>query len=143
MANRGPSSETSSSTLTEVQTNATNYTTRSAALFKIVASRSLITSRVLNWDYRGSGTDEDPFAIEFLPNDPRDPMNFSQYKKWSITLLVAFVTLAVAFVSSAYSGGVGQIIEQFHCSEEVVVLGISLFVLGVCAETSCYREDSG
>ena len=136
MANPGPTSETSSNTLTEVQTNATTYTTRSAALFKIVASRALITPRVLNWNYRGSGTEEDPFAVEFVPNDPRNPMNFSQHKKWSITLLVAFATLAVAFASAAYSGGVRQIIEQFHCSEEVVILGISLFVLGVCAETS-------
>ena len=142
MANPGPSSETSSNTVTEVQTIATNYTTRSAALFKIVASRSLIAPRVLNWNYRGSGTDEDPFAVEFLPNDPLDPMNFSQCKKWFITLLVALTTLAVSFVSSAYSGGVGQIIEQFHCSEEAVVLGISSFVLGVCAEISCYCQDA-
>ncbi|KAI9691820.1 MAG: hypothetical protein M1822_007892 [Bathelium mastoideum] len=57
-------------------------------------------------------------------------MLFSKAKKWSITMLSAFATLAVAFVSSAYSGGVDQIIEQFHVSDEVVVLGISLFVLG-------------
>ena len=131
MATHGPSSETSSNTLTEVNTNATNYTTRSVALFKVVASHSLITPKVLNWDYEGSGTVEDPFVVEFIPNDPRDPLNFSSFKKWAITLLVAFVTLAVAFASSAYSGGVGQIIKEFHCSEEVVTLGISLFVLGV------------
>lgn len=48
--------------------------------------------------------------------------------------MVAFATLAVSFVSSAYSGGVNQIIDEFDCSEEVVVLGISLFVLGVSRE---------
>lgn len=39
-------------------------------------------------------------------------------------------TLAVAFVSSAYSGGVREIETEFHVGDEVVTLGISLFVLG-------------
>lgn len=47
-------------------------------------------------------------------------------------MLVAIATLAVAFVSSAYTGGVNQIITDFDTSDEVVVLGVSLFVLGVC-----------
>ena len=58
-------------------------------------------------------------------------MNFPQWKKWAITLLVAFATLAVAFVSAAYTGGVNQIITGLHTSNEIVVLGVSLFVLGV------------
>ena len=45
-------------------------------------------------------------------------------------MIAAVATLAVAFVSSAYTGGIEQIIEQFHVSEEVVTLGVSLFVLG-------------
>ena len=39
-------------------------------------------------------------------------------------------TLAVAFVSSAYSGAVDQILTTFHVGDEVATLGISLFVLG-------------
>lgn len=69
--------------------------------------------------------------LGFIPNDPRDPMGFSMVKKWSITLLVAVATLAVSFVSSAYTGGINQIIQQFGASEEAVILGVSLFVLGV------------
>lgn len=45
-------------------------------------------------------------------------------------MTVAIATLAVAFVSSAYSGSTAQIIEEFQCSQEVATLGISLFVLG-------------
>lgn len=45
-------------------------------------------------------------------------------------MLVAIATLAVAFVSSAYSGGVDQILMEFGASQEVATLGISLFVLG-------------
>ena len=38
--------------------------------------------------------------------------------------------LAVAFASSAYTGGIEQVIIKFHASTEVVTLGVSLFVLG-------------
>lgn len=57
-------------------------------------------------------------------------MEFSQVKKWFITLTVALATLAVAFVSSAYSGGAEEVIRTFGVSQEVYTLGISLFVLG-------------
>ena len=103
---------------------------RTVSHFRLVASQSLVTPAVLSHHYSGSGTDEDPYLVEFIPHDPRNPMLFSPLKKWSITIMMAFVTLAVAFVSSAYSGGVKQIIEEFGASSEVVVLGISLFVLG-------------
>jgi len=98
--------------------------------WRIVASHSLLTTEVLNYDYAGSGAEKDPYLVEFIPDDPRNPMLFTMWKKWSITILVAVATLAVAFVSSAYTGGVGQIIKQFGASQEVVTLGISLFVLG-------------
>lgn len=47
-----------------------------------------------------------------------------------ITGLVAVATLAVAFVSSAYSGGIEEILITFRVSQEIGTLGISLFVLG-------------
>ena len=129
------SSDTSSGTLTEVPTNRSQVKTKRPNYFNAVFSHALITPEVINYDYNGSGTEDDPFVVEFIPNDPRDPMGFSFFTKWAITLLVAFATLAVAFVSSAYSGGVNEIIETFGVSDEVAVLGISLFVLGVCHRT--------
>ena len=57
-------------------------------------------------------------------------MHFGKVKKWAIVLTMAIATLAVAFVSSAYTGGIAEIIEQFGCSDEVATLGLSLFVLG-------------
>lgn len=55
---------------------------------------------------------------------------FGSSKKWWITVLLGVATLAVAFNSSAYSGGIPQIIEAFDASEEQTILGVSLFVLG-------------
>ena len=98
--------------------------------WRLLVDRPLVTDAVRNHTYRGSGTDDDPYIVEFVPNDPRNPMNFSALKKWTITIIVAVATLAVAFCSSAYTGGVRQVIMQFRCSQEVATLGVSLFVLG-------------
>ncbi|QIW99200.1 hypothetical protein AMS68_004718 [Peltaster fructicola] len=95
-----------------------------------VADKAGITPEVEAWEYDGSGTEKDPYVVTWIDNDPRNPMTYSPATKWSITLLVGFATLAVAFVSSAFSGGVESIIAEFQCSEEVVTLGLSLFVLG-------------
>ena len=57
-------------------------------------------------------------------------MLYSGTVKWSVTMLVAFATLAVSFVSSAFSGGADEVIKYFRISEEIFTLGISLFVLG-------------
>ena len=121
------SDNTSSNTLTEADAPAS---AKRAVYWRIVASHSLITPEVLHHHYAGSGTTTDPYSVEFIPNDPRNPLRFSIFHKWAITLMVAFALLAVSFTSSVYSGGVVEIIEEFHCSEEVAALGISLFVLG-------------
>jgi len=98
--------------------------------WRLVWSQTLISDAVRNHKYKGSGTEDDPYVVEFIPNDPRNPMEFSNFKKWAIVGTVAFATLAVAFVSSAYSGSVAQIIQEFKISQEVATLGVSLFVLG-------------
>jgi hypothetical protein len=98
--------------------------------FKQVTSQHGITPEVEAWNYQGSGTQDDPYVVQWIDNDPRNPMLYSEVKKWSLTMLVAMATLAVAFVSSAYSGGANEVITEFGCSREVFTLGISLFVLG-------------
>lgn len=98
--------------------------------FKRQFDQAGVTPVVLEWDYRGSGTSDDPFIVDFLPDDPKNPMKFSKWKKWGITILQAFAVLAVSFVSTAYSGGIGDVIREFHISNEVAILGVSLFVLG-------------
>ncbi|KAG5660264.1 hypothetical protein KAF25_003786 [Fusarium avenaceum] len=98
--------------------------------WRLVADQAGITPEVQNYKYDGSGTEEDPYRVKWIPNDPRNPMTFSQVKKWFITMTVALTTLAVALVSSAYTGGIRQIIMEFQISQEVATLGVSLFVLG-------------
>ncbi|WEW56976.1 MFS siderochrome iron transporter 1 [Emydomyces testavorans] len=89
-----------------------------------------VTQEVIDYPYKGSGTEEDPYVVEWIPHDPRNPLLFSKTRKWSITMLVAMATLAVALISSAYTGGANQIMREFKVGNEIVTLGVSLFVLG-------------
>ncbi|KAJ9627755.1 hypothetical protein H2203_002968 [Taxawa tesnikishii (nom. ined.)] len=82
--------------------------------WRLVAEQGIVTQDILDWKYKGAGTEEDPFVVTWIDNDPRNPMLWSEWKKWSITFLVAIATLAVAFVSSAFSGGVDQILSTFR-----------------------------
>ncbi|KAK2601772.1 hypothetical protein QQS21_004656 [Conoideocrella luteorostrata] len=98
--------------------------------WRLVFDQAGVTQDVLDHKYLGSGTEADPYVIHWIPNDPRNPMGFSNFRKWFITITVAIATLAVSLVSSAYTGGLKQIIIEFGPSQEVATLGVSLFVLG-------------
>ncbi|KAI0805230.1 major facilitator superfamily transporter [Xylaria sp. FL0064] len=90
-----------------------------------------VTPAVLEWKYKGQGTPENPYVVDFLPDDKRNPFLFPAWYKWSITVFKAIAVLAVAFVSTAYSSAVGEIVDEFHIkSPELAISGISLFVLG-------------
>ncbi|KAJ5780701.1 hypothetical protein N7457_005861 [Penicillium paradoxum] len=86
--------------------------------------------RILEYPYQGSGTEDDPYIVEWLENDLENPKNYSETLRWSVTALIATMTLCVALASSAYSGTVGKLLAEFKCSQEVIILGLSLMVLG-------------
>ncbi|PYH83194.1 MFS general substrate transporter [Aspergillus uvarum CBS 121591] len=98
--------------------------------WRLLTDQGVVTQEILDHHYPGSGTDEDPYAVTWLPEDPRNPMQFSETKKWTFTMMMALATLAVALVSSAYTGGIIEIEEDFGIGTEVATLGVSLFVLG-------------
>ncbi|KAJ8118609.1 hypothetical protein OPT61_g438 [Boeremia exigua] len=98
--------------------------------WQMILDQGVVTKDIINWEYDGSGTEEDPYAVEWLPNDPRNPMTFAKTKKWIMALAVANSVLVVSFCSSAFSGGIQQIMIEFNVSQEIVTLGVSLFVLG-------------
>lgn len=98
--------------------------------WRIIIDQAGIVPEVVEFPYLGSGTSEDPFQVTWIPNDPRNPRNFSMTKKWLLAFCVSFSTLAVAFSSSSYTGGIKQIVDDFHVGQEVAILGVSLFVLG-------------
>lgn len=99
--------------------------------WRILTDQGAITREVLDYPHPGSGTEEDPYVVAWLPDgDGRNPMLFSSARKLSITLTIAFSTMIVSLTSSAYSGSVSEVSEYFHVSRQVATLGLSLFVLG-------------
>ena len=97
--------------------------------YRRVLSQSIITDEIFRYPYPGKGTQEDPYQVEWILNDPINPLNFPGWKKWFITLTMAFSTLSITFSSSAYSGCILQIMEEFNVSQEVAITGVALFVL--------------
>ncbi|KAJ5721690.1 uncharacterized protein N7483_009624 [Penicillium malachiteum] len=98
--------------------------------WRVLTDQGACTPEIIEYPYTGAGTDDDPYVVEWIPNDPRNPMEFDASLKWSYTILVAFATLAVSLCSSAYAGGMDQVLVDLDVGEEVATLGVSLFVLG-------------
>ena len=65
-----------------------------------------------------------------MEQDFRNPQQFPAVRKWTITFAQAIATLCIALSSSAYAGGVRSLKAEFGASQEVIILGLSLFVLG-------------
>jgi multidrug resistance protein len=98
--------------------------------WRLMSDQGFVTREIIDYPYAGSGTEEDPFVVEWIPNDPRNPMQFDPRIKWLYTVIVAFATLAVSLASSAYAGAISEELKDIEVSEEVATLGVSLFVLG-------------
>ncbi|KAI1844108.1 hypothetical protein JX266_009781 [Neoarthrinium moseri] len=126
-----PVSSSSSVTATEPGRDLESQKSRTlTSHFKLLLDQGGVTPEVLAWRYKGQGTEEDPFVVDFLENDPKNPMAFPQWKKWTITIMQAWAVLAVAFVSTAFSGGIIEVIREFQVAQIIAILGISLFVTG-------------
>lgn len=95
-----------------------------------VVDQGTLTDDIIDHPYDGAGTHDDPFVVTWIPDDPRNPQNYSLVKKWTLTMVVAIATLAVALISSAYTGGTQEIAMEFGAKPIVITLGVSLFVLG-------------
>ncbi|KAI9877664.1 MAG: hypothetical protein M1830_003183 [Pleopsidium flavum] len=64
-------------------------------------------------------------------DDPMNPRSISKLRKWLIVIIVSSSSLCVTCTSSLYTSTYGQITKEFHCSQIVATLGLSLFVMGL------------
>ena len=71
-----------------------------------------------------------PSSSSSKKDDPHNPMNWYQARKWSITAVVTMSVFAVTFTSSAYSVFQTEITQDFDISPDVFTLGLSIFVIG-------------
>ncbi|KAF2444616.1 MFS general substrate transporter [Karstenula rhodostoma CBS 690.94] len=98
-------------------------------LWKLVTSQSAFTPDVLEHTFPGSGTIEDPYRVEWIPDDSRNPLIMPNWIKWMITVVQAFAFLSITFASSAMSAADPQLEEHFGASSTLVIADTSLFIL--------------
>lgn len=63
-------------------------------------------------------------------DDPGNPYNFTQRKKWQTAAITCLFTANVAFVGASFASGTATMIRDLNCSRELGVLGLSMFPLG-------------
>lgn len=98
--------------------------------FTMLTLQDVITPQMLRFDYPGSGTQDNPYLVMFLDDDPRDPMAFALWLRWTLCIAAGYITFSVAFISSAFSGGIRDISQDLDVAPESATLGLSLFLLG-------------
>ncbi|KAL2826722.1 major facilitator superfamily domain-containing protein [Aspergillus cavernicola] len=84
------------------------------------------------------GPDENLFfdkdgLLEFAPDDPENPKNYSFGRKCYITAIAIFLVMNATFSSSAPSGSFQSVSDDLHVSVEAAGLVTTLFLLGYCA----------
>ena len=66
----------------------------------------------------------------YRTDDPANPHNWSDGKRGAVTLVICLYTFVVYTSSAIYTVSEQGVMEQFHVSEVVASLGLSLYVLG-------------
>ena len=67
------------------------------------------------------------------PDDPLNPQNIPNRWKWVYAALLGLMTLCVTFASSVFSTAAAVTAKEFGVSQEVMTLGVSLYVFGFAA----------
>ncbi|PRP84230.1 hypothetical protein PROFUN_08430 [Planoprotostelium fungivorum] len=73
---------------------------------------------------------ENAFLVSFEDDDPERPINWKRRKKVWVTLICSLITFVVSFNSSIFSSDIVALSEYFDISQEVIILGITVYVLG-------------
>lgn len=68
--------------------------------------------------------------LQFAPNDPQHPRNYSLARKYWITAIAMILVVNATFSSSAPTGSLDGISQDLHVSKEAAGLVTTLFLLG-------------
>ncbi|GAA6049248.1 hypothetical protein JCM3770_005904 [Rhodotorula araucariae] len=72
----------------------------------------------------------DAKLVTWVENDPENPRNWSNRKKWLQTFLPSLLAFLSGFASAIITGGMPEMAEHFGVSELVVNLTVCVFVVG-------------
>ncbi|KAF9038954.1 MFS polyamine transporter [Hymenopellis radicata] len=87
-----------------------------------------------------------PIFVEFEDGDPRNPVNFSSPRKWSITFLASFSTFIGSITAAGYILGADSMCADLNCTHFQATVGISMYTLGfgiVPLVTASFSEEFG
>ncbi|VVT48717.1 uncharacterized protein SAPINGB_P001916 [Magnusiomyces paraingens] len=65
------------------------------------------------------------------PTDPQNPKNWSNFKKWFVTILTSYLCLVVSFGCSLYVTAIIKLMFHFGVSQEKILLGMTLYLIGL------------
>lgn len=86
---------------------------------------------------------KDPNLVDWDgPEDQENPQNFSQLRKWVITVTMSSMTMWITFASSVFSTATLVTAKEFGVSTEVMTLGTSLTVFGFALGPLCWAPLS-
>ncbi|KAJ5812968.1 Major facilitator superfamily domain general substrate transporter [Penicillium robsamsonii] len=88
-------------------------------------------------------SNKDPNLVDWDgKDDPENPQNYSNLRKWIITLTMSSMTVWITFASSVFSTATLVTAKEFNVSAEVMVLGTSLVVFGFALGPLCWAPLS-
>lgn len=85
-------------------------------------------------------------SVEYEVGDKRDPINFSQERKWVMTLVACLFTGVSAAAASSYNFGFPSMTRDLNCTHFQATIGFSAFPLGFALTplfTAPFSEEFG
>ena len=78
-----------------------------------------------------SGSPKPGNVVSFSHDDPGDPRNWPQGRKWLLIGPIVLIDLSVSFAASGFSPAAMSFEKDMGVSSEVGTLGLSMYVLGL------------
>ncbi|KAJ8474106.1 hypothetical protein ONZ45_g16069 [Pleurotus djamor] len=88
----------------------------------------------------------DHLYVEFEPNDPRNPLNFSKRKKWRITVGGCIFTIIASLSAGSYNMGFPSMTRDLNCTDFQATIGLAVYPLGfglIPLVTASFSEEFG
>ncbi|GAA5876093.1 hypothetical protein JCM8547_002634 [Rhodosporidiobolus lusitaniae] len=91
--------------------------------------RAWICGRRIDANEQKAG-EEDENVVNWRENDPENPRNWPEWKKWMVIVSILIVDQSVSFGSTGYSAAQTKFSEDMRVSKLVAVLPLSAFLFG-------------
>ncbi|KAJ5741191.1 Major facilitator superfamily domain general substrate transporter [Penicillium malachiteum] len=110
---------------------------------KLVFDQTLITDEVRRYNHPGNGTVDEPYLVDWLPNDPKNGFNISIGMKWATVMICSFNTLACSLASTVFA--VGPVLwgplSELYGRQMIFHLTLGASVIFEGASIACKRQD--